>query len=534
MKTKINFILILTAFLWFSCKESFLDSPSTTQPTADNYYNTAAEVYGATGVLYNRAWNDWSDKAFTSVGDVLGGTVTGVAGNSQYNSFYNFNIQSTDGLVGSTWNACYDAAGRASVLIQTFAAKKGQIGDKDFLTIGIAEARFIRGFAYFYIGRTYGDAPIVPDPLELTKPGKSLVPRYFQADVLKFAIEDLKFAEENLPEVPYEVGRVSKYSAKGLMAKVYLYLKDYTNAKLKAKEVIDYATANPSRIGLDNYGLIFTSSDAAKKSKESLFALQWEVAASWDGANRFMTYAAPAPLVRPSPTNSTAGYSSVIPSLDLLNPTTGYAVGDLRRGWSVMEQGFHRADWKNVNYPNGFTYDTTGRTTDNVFIFTSTRSNILKYMVGPNRTDEAVNANAHSSMPTFILRYADVLLIYAEATMNGGGSTSDALAVAAFNQVHTRAGLPAVTSITLDELLHERKVEFAFEGDYWFDIQRQGLAKATQMVAAQERGQYDANKQIASFKATIPASFSSLFLPIPQNETVSNPLLLEPAIPYPF
>jgi hypothetical protein len=532
MKTKYLSLFALPVLLLISCKESFLESPSTTQPTADNYYNNAAEVYGATGVLYNRAWNDWSDKAFTSIGDVLGGTVSGVAGNAQYNSFYNFNIQSTDGLIGSTWNACYDAAGRASVLIQTFEAKKGQIGSQPFLTIGIAEARFIRGFAYFYIGRTYGDAPIVPDPLELTKPGKSLVPRYIQKDVLRFAIEDLQYAEENLPETPYQVGRVSKFSAKGLMAKVYLYLKDYTNAKAKAKEVIDYAAANPGKIGLDDYGLIFTSSSAAGSSKESLFALRWEVAASWDGANRFMTYAAPAALIRPAPTNSTAGYSSVVPSIDMLDPNTGYSIGDKRREWSVMEHGFHRADWVNTSYPNGFRYDTTGKTTDNVHTFTGTRANILKYVVGTNRTGETVNANGHSSMPIFILRYADVLLIYAEATMGGTGSTTDAQALAAFNQVHTRAGLSAVSSITIDELLHERKVEFAFEGDYWFDIQRQGLAKATAMVAAQERGQYDANKQLGSFKATIPASFSALLLPIPQNETVSNPLLLEPAVPY--
>ncbi len=532
MKKGIFLFIVLITLVNVSCDDKFLDHPSTTQPTSDNYYTTAEQVFGATGILYNRAWNDWSDKAFTSVGDVLGGTVTGVQGNSQYNSFYNFNIQSTDGLVGSTWNACYDAAGRASVLIQTFEAKKGQIGDKPFLTQGIAEARFIRAFAYFYIARTFGDVPIVPNPLELTQQGKNLVPRYIQSDVLKFAIEDLKFAEASLPETPFQQGRVTKISASGLMAKIYLYLKDYTNAKTKAKEVIDYAMANPGRVGLHaDYQELFTSSSKAKASKESLFALQWVTAASWDGANRFMTYAGPAPLLRPAPTGTTAAYSAVVPSIDMLDPATGYAVGDKRRNGSVMEHGFFRADWKNVNFPNGFKYDTTGAT-DNFKIKTGTRSNIQKYMVGPNRDGEPVNTNAHSSMPTFILRYADVLLIYAEATMNGGGSTSDASALAAFNAVHIRAGLPPVANITIDMLLHERKVEFAFEGDFWFDIQRQGLAKASAMVAAQERGTYASNNVLNSFKATIPGSFNTLFLPIPQNETVSNPLLLEAAVPY--
>jgi hypothetical protein len=113
--------------------------------------------------------------------------------------------------------------------------------------------------------------------------------------------------------------------------------------------------------------------------------------------------------------------------------------------------------------------------------------------------------------------------------MNGANSTSDATALEAFNKVHSRAGLPNVTSITLDMLLHERKVEFAFEGDYWFDISRQGFAKASAMIAAQERGGYNANGQLNSFKTTLPSE-NQLFLPVPQAETIANPLLLEPAV----
>ncbi|HNH59889.1 MAG TPA: RagB/SusD family nutrient uptake outer membrane protein, partial [Cyclobacteriaceae bacterium] len=100
------------------------------------------------------------------------------------------------------------------------------------------------------------------------------------------------------------------------------------------------------------------------------------------------------------------------------------------------------------------------------------------------------------------------------------------------NAVHTRGGLAPMSSITIDQLLRERKIEFAFEGDYWFDIQRQGLAKASAMVAQQERGTYGDDGHLNSFKATIPASFNTLFLPIPQVETVSNPLLLEPPVAF--
>ena len=525
-----NKYLILAGFILLSgisCKKTFLENVATTNATEDTYYTTPEQVNGATGLLYNSVWGSWFDKAFSSVGDVLGGTVTGAAGNDQYNSFYNFNIQSTDGLISQTWNSCYQAAGDASVLLNIFKRKQEKNGGA-FYTQGIAEARFIRGFAYFYIGRTFGDVPIVPDPVALTEPGQANVPRYFQKDVLRFAIEDLKYAELNLPDVASQPGRVTKYSAKGMMAKVYLYLKDYVNAKAKAQEVINYATST-SNIGLFNdYNKMFTSS-SSNNNKESLFSLQWLTSLGWNGGNRFQLYVGPQPLLAPAPTSG-AGYSALVPSIDMLNPATGWLPNDKRKDWSVMEHGFQKSEWVNANFPTGFRYDTTAAT-DNSHIKTGTRSSIQKYVVGPNRTGEPVNSNSHSQIGTYILRYADVLLIYAEATMGGSGSTTDATALSAYNQVHTRAGLLPVTAINIDELLRERKCEFAFEGDYWFDVQRQGFAKAKIMVAAQERGTYDFNKQLTSFRANL-SSPAQLFLPIPQSETVINPKLLEPAVSF--
>ena len=529
MNIKIIILLCVLSGVAASCKKDFLNHPSETTPTVDNYYTTAEQVNGATGILYNSVWTSWFDKAFISVGDVLAGTVTGTQGNTQYNSFYNFNIQSTDGLIAATWKSCYKAAGNAAVLIQAFEQKKSQVSDPAYLDKGIAEARFIRGFAYFYIARTFKDAPIVANPVELTEPGKYLVPRYHQADVLRFALEDFQAAEAALSDDPYQPGRVTKYAAKGMMAKIYLYMKDYTNAAAKAKEVIDYAKAT-GKIGLmDDYGFMFTSSQA-NNNKESLFALQWLTSMGWNGGNRYQLYVGPQPLLRPQPTGGN-GYSAVVPSFDMLNPATGYEPGDKRKAWSVMQHGFHRDDWVNENFPGGFTYDTTGTQTNNFKIRTASRSSILKYVVGPNRPGEPVNTDSHTSMCTYILRYSDVLLIYAEAILAGGASTSDVLALEAFNAVHMRAGLTQVGSITLDDILHERKVEFAFEGDYWFDISRQGFAKAQQMIAQVERGTVGGSGILNSFKASI-SSESQLFLPIPQAETVIDPLLLEPPVSY--
>ncbi len=519
-----------------SCKKDFIDRPSENGPVLDIYYNSPAEVNAATGFLYNAVWANYEDKAFHAIGEVLGGNMLTSSGDANYgsNSYVNFTILSTDPLVSSSWRSFYKVAGNATVLITTFEQKKGSVSDAAYLDQGIAESRFIRGAAYFDIARTFGDAPIVVDPVALAGSGDYNVPRYMQKDVLRFALEDFKAAEEALPEEAYAAGSVTKYSAKGMEAKLYLYRatmlgtsEDFDSARIKAKEVMDYA-ASTGKIGLyPNYMEMFTTSKA-NNNIESLFALQWIAAATYGGGNPLQIYQAPSTLLKPVTGN---GYSSVIPSLDFL---AAYEPGDKRRGWSVMEDGFTKDDWTNVNFPNGFVYDTTYETSaDDAFkIKTGTRSNALKYVVGTGSNGEPVASTGHTSISTYILRYADVLLIYAEAVAGSAGTTADASAVAAFNQVHTRAGLDPVTSLTKDMILHERRVELAFEGDYWFDIQRQGFAKASSIINAQERGTYNFDGSEINHVGASFNSPSQLFLPIPQTETVSDPKLLEAAVPY--
>ena len=522
-KIKIIQISVAALVLLISCKKDFLNKPSLNAPTLDTYYTNPAQVRAATGYLYNSLWYSYIDKAMHNIGEVLGGNMLSENGpNYGGGSFISFNFLSTDPQVGESWTSFYKAAGNATALIKTFEQKKASVADASYLNEGIAEARFIRGAAYFFIARTFGDAPIVADPVALAASGDYNVPKYFQKDVLRFAREDFEYAEANLGEVPSEKGRVSKYSASGMIAKLYLYQGNYAAAKIAANKVI----ASGKYDLYSDYQKMFTSS-SANNNIESLFALQWAATGGYGFGNPIQIYAAPQALLKPS---TNAGYSSVIPSIDLLR---SYEAGDLRKGWSVMQQGFFKPEWKTPSFPNGFTYDTTTGTDNLLHVFTGTRSSSLKYIVGPPTTaGEVVDPGGFSNMNTYMLRYADVLLIYAEATLGTAASTNDATALAAFNRVRTRAGLPALSSLTKDIILHERRVELAFEGDYWYDVQRQGYTKASQIINAQERGTYSydgstINHQGASFNT--PAK---LYLPIPQAETVSDPKLLEPAVAY--
>jgi len=520
MKTHIYIAFALLTVL-ASCKKDFLDRPSKNNPTLDTYYTTAEQVRAATGLLYNTVWYEYQDKAFHAIGEVLSGNM--YTSDTKYSTFLNFTVSGTDEQVTRSWYAFYKVAGTSTVLIQTFEQKKSQVSDPTFLTQGIAEARFMRAMAYFYLARTFGAVPIITDPVALAASGNFKVPRYLQSDVLRFVLEDLQFAEENL-STSDDPGRVTSYSAKGMMAKVYLYMKDYTNAKLKAWEVIE-----PQIYSLyPDYMKMFTSS-SANNNQESLFSLQWLAEGGYGIGNPIQSYVGPEPLLKPT---TGAGWSAVIPSIDILN---AYEPSDKRRGWSIMEQGFTRADWKNVNFPNGYSYDTTSNETTATKMKSGTRSHALKYIVGPGGNGENVNGTS-TDINTYILRYADILLIYAEATLGESAVTTDAEALKAFNDVRHRAGFPPSadkTSLTKEMIMHERRVEFAFEGDYWFDIQRQGFDKAKQIIDAQERGTYSYNgtHSIDHLSATL-TNASQLFLPIPTNEIVTDPELGKPAVPF--
>ena len=140
---------------------------------------------------------------------------------------------------------------------------------------------------------------------------------------------------------------------------------------------------------------------------------------------------------------------------------------------------------------------------------------------------------------TYILRLADVYLIYAEAVLGNGESTSDAGALAALNALRKRAGLDEKASITLDDVFHERRIELAYEADYWYDLVRLHYwnpQKAIDIVNNQERGTYEWDDNddliINSYKASV--NDGDFVLPVPEAEASKNPKLLGDPEPYEF
>lgn len=521
---KLNKILvaIIPVFMLASCSESFIERPSLSGTTTGNYYNTRDEVRNATSTLYSGLpWRDFESRAQDAIGDVMSGNMFSY----EDIQFLNLTYSATSERIGGAWKAFYKVLGYANILLNTFEAKKTN-GGGAFLDPAIAECHFVRGMIYFYIGRVWGDAPIITDPAAVTLSGNFDIPRYYQKDVLRFAREELEKAEAGLPDTD-EPGRLTKNSAKAMLAKLYLYNKDYAKARVKAKEVID---SGLNHLIEDYYGM-FTK-ESMDNNPETLFSIQHQFAQDpWGTGNIKNPDRGPSNLQ----TAEASMWGMYMPSMDIL---AAYEFGDKRRAWSVMEHGWTKLEWKpqrpnapayNAFMIGGFRYDTLQADGEGG-IKNAVRANITKYFAGPGKSfgGEPVNGQ-NSGNNVVLLRYADVLLIYAEAVLgeSGAASSTDASALAALNEVRTRAGLPTKRSFTMDEVLHERRVEFAFEGDYWFDIQRQGFAKAKEIIAKQNRGSVEGGSNyITNFTE------DKMFLPIPASETVQAPALLKPAVPY--
>lgn len=152
---------------------------------------------------------------------------------------------------------------------------------------------------------------------------------------------------------------------------------------------------------------------------------------------------------------------------------------------------------------------------------------IKKYVVGKVTSEIKADAYAMMENNTYIMRYADLLLIHAEAVLAGGTSTSDASALSSINAVRTRAGLSELTSITFDDIFTERRKELAFEGDYWYDLGRIPRAKAIAIMQNQNRG----DKTTAAYYTPTDKDFT---LPYPDSDVAKNPKLNEAPVPYTF
>ncbi|MBC9932704.1 RagB/SusD family nutrient uptake outer membrane protein [Chitinophaga qingshengii] len=502
------------------CSKSFLDRPPLSQISADNFYQSTNDLRLATAALYaGSPWGDWNYTCYLPVGDVLSGNLAvGYWGDAvQLNTF---SVTGLNGIMVSNWKAMYNIIAHCNITIQAIQQKAPDSIAAVNKNAAIAEARFIRGFAYYNLAVHWGAVPVIEDNSKLVV--SPLLNRIKTADVFRFVINDLAFAAQHLPSADV-AGRLTTWSAQGMLGKVYLTVAGLDRAGTRDQALLDSAAKYAGNVcknsGLSllrNYADLFKTT--FNDNPESLFALQWAPGGAWLEGNMLQIYSTGAEISA----NGQAGWFNIGPTVDLYKLYTSQ--DSVRRKATFMLNGDYYAELNAAGGGYRFTGDCA----------------LKKHIIGTNKDNNAPTMTQTSSVEhNALLRLADVYLVYAEALLGNNAATSNPDALLYFNKVRERAGVPPRTSIDANTLLLERRLELAAEGQYWTDLVRLSYYNPTEAIAKlndEARVTFTYADGVVTpaspYGVITPATIHSFAFPIPSSEVTANPKLLEPPVSY--
>ena len=467
--TFIYFLLLL--FISTGCEES-LDFEVKDRITLDNFFQDEDDalasvnaIYDALGEvgLYNS--NLWLIQDISS--DDCDALSTWNDPNAQ--QFDRYTLQANNNYTTSIWQSSYRLISRANLSIDRIPEIAMDEAMKNRL---LGEASFLRALNYFNLVRLFGDVPLVLHPE--SDIDDYLVPRNEKEEVYDQIISDLDFAIASLPGSygGTNKGRATKGAALGVMAKVYLTIQEWSLAAEKSAEVMAITSYGLWPDFADNF------KEANKNGMESIFEVQFYSAVQSENS-RIVISGLPSIYAFP------AGVGIILPTEDLLE---SFETGDHRYEATFFEE---------YNYFGLNTFD----------------PHIWKHW-DQSVYDASETGQSGANFP--VMRYAEVLLIYAEALNElNQGPTQEAYD--AVNMVRERARngddtiLPDLSTLSYEEfqiaVLKEKRCETVNEGQRWFDLVRTGNLEAFV-------------KRAKGDKAT-PQSFNYVF-PIPQRERDLN------------
>lgn len=519
LKTKF-LLLTLMVIVVASCSDDFLDRPPEDSYSVADFYQTNDQVNSGTNHLYSRPWFNFITNVSWCIGELSSGN--GRTWDPRNADFTNFAITGEHGTLTQAWESLYAVIAQANSVINTLPIAAGPEVSADVLNNAVGEARFIRATAYFYLVRIFGSIPIIDNNDEFVL--QPIVPRNPVTDVYEFIKRDYQYAIDNCYQKMRgsnydDNAKVSSGSAKAMLAKIYLYEQNYPMAFQLSNEVINsgefklYGGDDPNDGDPTGsyYDLFLTANN---NNPESIFALQWSNSGQYSEGNGLQSLFAQAGV-----TGFADGYSAIGPSLDLQEAYED-TTEDLRYYATIMDPGAYYPDL------NG------GYTVSENVNHQGTNVGIKKYVIG-NAASNGGGAQQSYPNNTYILRYAELLLINAEAAIMGGGSI--ATGVKSFNKVRSRANLGEILNPTIDDVFQERRIELAFEFEFWYDVTRRGSSFAINYLSNTERGTFNNDTTPATVNSEMyPATADDLLFPYPSNETQNNPALLEPPVPYVF
>lgn len=503
--------VLAVIFLSSACSDEFLNRPSEDSYTMDNFYSSNEQIDASVTPFYGKIWMPFATKWYVGLGELTSGNCQAGADAAE---LVTFSLTSNSPALSDPWATCFSVIVQSNNLINNLEKNVGSDVSHVTVKTAIAEAHFMRGLAYFYLVRLFGNVPIIENNFDYMQ--KPLINTNPVADVYTFIKRDFQYAVDNLPSKirggnKSENIRLSSGSAKSFLAKVHLYRKEYAEAVRLSNEVItsgEFKLLGGAELPSKSFGDLFLVSN--NNNEESIFSWQF-ITMGWGFSNYNAIQYGPSSL-----TEGTWG-ASYVPTFDIQSQ---YKPEDKRRKDSFMKVG---DVYPNLVSDQGSSYTFSSKIASG----TATGSYVKKFVLGKH-TDETGPQDAFgTSGCMYIMRYADLLLINSEAIMGENSSTTDETALRSYNQVLNRAGLPSVTTITHADLIQQRRLEFAFEGEYWYDLCRLPRAEAIELIKKQNRGQWGGSLYVTPVE-------SDFIFPIPASEVITNPKLLDPPVPYDF
>lgn len=482
MKT-IKKYLVIAGMLWCTaCQKEYLERVPLDSINTENFYRTADDAIAAINGAYQPLqWPKLYNMRMWTTDIWAGNSQVGAGGGTdgiETQDIANFVTTTDNAAALDVWRGPAPGILRCNTVLQRVPDIEM---DEELKNRILGEAKFLRAHYYFILAQLFGDVPLILIP---QGPDDDLYPpRTPKAEVYQQIIQDLTEAIDQLPDAftyaAEDKGRASKGAAAGLLAKVYVVLGDYAQA-LTYVELVESLGYQLNASYADNFNT------ARKNGPESLFEVQYIGRTSadfWSDDNQASWLST---FMGPRNSNlAEGGWGWNQPTREFID---AYENGDLRKDVTVFYEGCPAFDGQAYKA----SYSMTGY---NVRKFMASRS------IAPTYDASPIN------FP--VLRYADILLLKAEALNELGRSDE---AEAPLNDVRQRAGLPGVSGLDQaslrDRILHERRMELAFEGHRWFDL-----------IRIQD-GQYGLNFLHSIGK--VNATQKHLLLPIPQQERDAN------------
>ena len=462
-------LLFVSFFVLSSCKK-MLDAERQGGYDADNYPYPGGSgpydqyIFGAYNELrsYNVHVDGFINATSIRSDDADKGS-TASDGGADVISMDNFPVLPNSARGNSLWVGYYGLINKCNNTLYQIATNTNIVATEEIKLQSQAEVKFMRGYSYFMLVRLFGRVPLI-DTLYQDPALQNNIPQSTPAQLYAFIEDDLRFAATYLPlswDMSKFAGRLTKGAANGMLAKVYLTQQKWALAMAAANTVI---TSGQYNLGTP-YDKIFR--EDGENSAESIFEVQGRADANNQTAQGIQ-------------------YTSI-------QGVRGSGIWNMGWGWNSPSALLAAAYEPNDPRRARTILFTSTPTTPGLTIYGETTPLGLPNPRYNNKvyTNPTIRASVGSLfgwwMNVRILRYADVVLMYAEAANEVGGSTNIEAARVALNTVRARArmGAPAGTlpnilstdqAVLRDSIRFERRIELAMEHDRFFDIVRWGIA----------------------------------------------------------